>query len=137
LDLRAGYYNIPIAESDRDKTAFVTRAGCHRFTVIPLGLTGALSVFQRLMYFVLCGLSYMTCVLYLNDGIIFGMSFDEQLARIREVFSRIRSANQVKTEQVLFLSTESVILDTLYPSTASRCNGKMFEKYGTGSRART
>ena len=37
LDLRAGYYNIPIAEADRDKTAFVTQSGCHRFTVIPFG----------------------------------------------------------------------------------------------------
>jgi len=26
LELTAGYYNIPIAEADRDKTAFVTRA---------------------------------------------------------------------------------------------------------------
>ena len=49
LDLRAGYYNIPIAQSDRDKTAFITRGGCHRFTVMPFGLTGAPSVFQRLM----------------------------------------------------------------------------------------
>ena len=32
LDLRSGYYNIPIAEEDRDKTAFVTRSGCYRFT---------------------------------------------------------------------------------------------------------
>ena len=35
LDLRAGYYNIPIAESDRDKTAFVMRGGYHRFRSCP------------------------------------------------------------------------------------------------------
>ena len=54
---RSGYYNIPIAEEDRDKTAFVTRSGCYRFTVMPFGLTTAPSVFQRLMDFVLNGLS--------------------------------------------------------------------------------
>jgi len=71
LDLRAGYYNIPIAESDRDKTAFITCGSCHRFTVMPFGFTGAPSVFQPLMDFVLCGLSYMTCLVYLDDIIIF------------------------------------------------------------------
>jgi len=60
---------------------------------MPFGLTGAPSVFQRLMDFVLCGLSYMTCLVYLDDIIIFGKSFEEQLARLREVFSRISSAN--------------------------------------------
>ena len=84
---------MPIAESERYKTAFVTQAGCHCFTVMPIGLTGAPSVFQWLMDFVLCGLSYMTCLVYLDDIIIFRKSFDEQLARLREVFSRIRSAN--------------------------------------------
>jgi len=34
----------------------------------------------------------MTCLVYLDDIIIFGNSFEEQLARLREVFSRIRSA---------------------------------------------
>ena len=36
LDLGAGYYNItyiPIVEADRDKSAFITRSGCYRFTV--------------------------------------------------------------------------------------------------------
>jgi len=45
------------------------------------------------MDFVLCGLSYMTCLVYLDDIIIFGKSFEEQLARLREVSSRISSAN--------------------------------------------
>jgi len=49
LDLLSGYYNIPITEEDRDKSAFVTRRGCFRFTVMSFGLTCAPSVFQRLM----------------------------------------------------------------------------------------
>ena len=93
LDLRSGYYNIPIAEEDRDKSAFVTRRGCFRFTVMPFGLTCAPSVFQRLMDIVLCGLSYLTCLVYLDDVIIFGRSFDEQLERLGEVFGRFRKAN--------------------------------------------
>ena len=93
LDLRAGYYNIPIAKEDRDKTAFVTRSGCHRFTVMPFGLTGAPGVFQRLMDFVLCGLSYITCLVYLDDIIVFGRTFDEHLTRLREVFARVHQAN--------------------------------------------
>jgi len=92
LDLRSGYYNIPIAEEDRDKSAFVTRSGCYRFTVMPFGLTCAPSVFQRLMDCVLCGLSYLTCLVYLDDVIVFGRSFEEQLYRLDEVFARLRSA---------------------------------------------
>jgi len=45
------------------------------------------------MDFVLFGLSYTTCLVYLDDIIIFGKSFEEQLARVREVFSRISSEN--------------------------------------------
>jgi len=67
LDLRSGYYNIPIAQKDRDKFAFCTRIGCYRFTVMPFGLTCAQSVFQRLTDFVLCRLSYITCLIYLDD----------------------------------------------------------------------
>jgi len=48
-DLRAGYHNIPIAEQYRDKSAFVTRRGCFRYTVMPFGMTTSPSVFQRLM----------------------------------------------------------------------------------------
>ena len=35
LDLRSGYYNIPIREVDKDKTAFITRRGSWRYNVMP------------------------------------------------------------------------------------------------------
>jgi len=75
-------------------SAFVTRIGCYRFTVMPFGLTCAPSVFQRLMDFVLCGLSYLTCLVYLDDVIVFGRSFDEELHRLDEGFSRLKSAKR-------------------------------------------
>jgi len=108
LDLRSGYYNIPIAQAGRDKSAFITRQGCFRFTVMPFGLTCALSVFQRLMDVVLCGLSYQVCLVYLDDIIVFGKTFDEQLMRLGEVFSRLRDANLKLKPSKCFLCQQSV-----------------------------
>jgi len=45
------------------------------------------------MDFILAGLSYVTCLVYLDDIIIFGRTFEEQLSRLEEVFRRIQSAN--------------------------------------------
>ena len=92
LDLRAGYHNIPIAENDRDKTAFITRKGCWRYKVMPFGLTCAPAVFQRLMDLVLCGLSYDICLVYLDDIIIVSTDFDTHLERLGLVFDRLRWA---------------------------------------------
>jgi len=92
LDLRSVYYNIPIAEEDKDKTAFVTRSGCFRFNVMPLGLKCAPSMFQRLMDLVLSGLSYRSCLVYLDDVVVFAHSFDEAMDKLEEVFGRLQRA---------------------------------------------
>ena len=93
LDLRSGYHAIPIKESDRDKTAFITRRGCFRYKVLPFGLTTAPSVFQRLMDLVLCGLTYVTCLVYLDDIIVYSRDFDSHMQHLQEVFERLREAN--------------------------------------------
>jgi len=59
---------------------------------MPFGLTCAPNVFQRLMDCVLCGRSYLTCLVYLDDVIVFGRSLEEQLYRLDEVFAWLRSA---------------------------------------------
>ena len=49
---------------------------------MPFGLTCAPSVFQRLMDLVLSGLTYETCLVYLDDIIIFSKDFDSHIQRL-------------------------------------------------------
>ena len=93
LDLASGYWQIPVAEEDRDKTAFNTRNGLHRFRVMPFGLATAPATFERLMELVLKGLTFDRCLVYLDDVIVFGRTFEEALQNLDRVFERIEQAS--------------------------------------------
>ena len=41
LDLAQGYWQVPVADEDRHKTAFTSRFGLYQFCVMPYGLNGA------------------------------------------------------------------------------------------------
>ena len=53
LDLASGDRQIRIHRNSKEKTAFISRQELYQFKVMPLGLTNAQSVFQRLMQHVL------------------------------------------------------------------------------------
>ena len=93
LDLQSGYWQQVVRESDRDKTAFSTHTGLWEFQRMPFGLKGAPASFQRLMMAVLAGLTWRECLVYLDDVIVFGKSFDEALSHLDHVLCAVVEAN--------------------------------------------
>ncbi|KAL6421167.1 hypothetical protein ACFW04_013729 [Cataglyphis niger] len=87
-----GYWQIKIRQEDKEKTAFSIGNGLWQFTVMLFGLCNAPATFKRLMKRVLRELLFNICLVYLDDVIIFGKSF-EDISRLKQVFSRLRSVN--------------------------------------------
>ena len=89
--------------SDRCKTAFCTSEGLFEFKVMPFGLCNAPATFQRLMDLVISGLQWVSCLVYLDDVVVFGQSFEDHLKNMELVFARIREAGlKLKPSKCLF-----------------------------------
>ena len=88
----SGYWQVGMDEESREKTAFTTNSGLYEFKVMPFGLCNAPATFQRLMEEVLRGLAREKCLVYLDDVLVIGRTFDEHLSNLREVFNRLSEA---------------------------------------------
>ena len=93
LDLSQGYYQVPMAEEDIQKTAFATRKGQFEFLRMPFGLCSAPATFQRLMHTVLRNENWRRCIIYLDDILVFGRTLEEHCDRLRTVLQSFRAAS--------------------------------------------
>jgi len=104
FDLRSSYHQVPVAECDADKTAFICLRAMHKFKAMPFGLCNARATFQRLMDIVMSGLHFHVCLIYLDDIIVFAGSLEQHLDRLVVVFERLHTAGlKLKPEKCLLL----------------------------------
>lgn len=92
LDITAAYNQIPVREKDIPKTAFVTKHGLWEYTTMPFGLCNAPATFQRVMEVAMSGLQWNTCLIYLDDLIIFSFDPVSHAVRLRAVLERVRDS---------------------------------------------
>ena len=97
LNLLCGFWQVETDKKDRQKTGFCTqdRLGLFKFKVMPFGLCNAPAMFQRLMDLVLEGIQWKSCLVYIDDIVIVGKSFEQHLQKLELVLERLKQARPV------------------------------------------
>ncbi|XP_071491677.1 uncharacterized protein [Diadema antillarum] len=106
IDLSKGYWQIPVDERDREKTAFVTPEGQYQFRVLPFGMVNAPAVFTRMMRKLLAGLPHV--VHYIDDVLVYSKTWEEHVDDLRRVFQRLREAHLTARPSKCHLGCRSV-----------------------------
>ena len=91
LDLMKGFWQIPMEECDKEKTAFLTPDGKFHFCYMPFGMVTATAQFSRLMRKVLVGMSNV--VNFIDDILIHNSDWESHIRTIEMVLNRLRKAN--------------------------------------------
>ena len=127
VDAARGFFQVPLNERDREKTAFVANNKLYQFRVMSLGLANAPSTYSRLMDLVLNGLTYRYCLVYLDDTIIYSKSFDEHLKHLVEIFDRFINAKlKLKPGKCTFAADEVPYLGFIVTTTGQSEVGGQF-----------
>ena len=133
LDLASGYWQVQMAEADKQKTAFITKQGLYQFKVMPFGLCNAPATFERLMEMILKGYLWKRCMVYIDDVVVYGRSFQETLTNLQLVLERLRTAGlKLKPSKCELFASEILFVRYSQPNTAwvslhSGCLGLFYQ----------
>ena len=105
LDANSGFWQVPLAQSSRLLTTFLTPYGWYCFNKLPFGICSAPEHFQHQMDKTLVGIEGVLC--HMDDVIVFGANKDEHDTRLECVLQRLQSAGvTLNADKCRFAKTE-------------------------------
>ena len=109
LDLKAGYWQVEMAEECKAYTAFTCGPlGFYECDTMPFGAINSPATFQRLVHDCLGDLNMRWCIVYLDDIIIFSDTKEEHLKRLEAVFQKLAAAGLKLKPSKCFLFREEI-----------------------------
>lgn len=91
LDMLKGYWQVPLTSRASEISAFVTPDTFLQYTAMAFVLRNAPVTFQPLVNIVLADVTY--CSAYLDDLVIYSMSWHEHVASLKTVFESLSNAS--------------------------------------------
>jgi len=79
IDLKSGYHELPIEQTNVWKTTFKSKEGPFEWLVIPFGLINSPTNFMRMIEYILQPFTNSFVVVYLNDILIYNKTWVEHL----------------------------------------------------------
>ena len=93
IDLKSGFWQIPMEESSIPKTAFCTHRGLYECVIMPMGLKNSPMTFERLIEHVFTEELWKSVLVYLDDIIIFSRSFEDHMLHLKFALDKLAEAN--------------------------------------------
>jgi hypothetical protein len=107
IDLAKGYWQVPIREQDKPKTAFITPDGCYQFRKMPFGLVNATATFNRLMRKVTRQTKNTDS--FVDDVLNHTRTWQQQMQSLRLVFERLRQGRLTARPTKCFIGFQSLV----------------------------
>ena len=127
LDCMSGFWNVPLTDEAKEKTAFATHLGLFQFVAMPFGLCNAPATFQRAMTQCVAGLGVPGP--YLDDIPIATKTWEEHTELLSKVFKRLLEWDfRLKLEKCDFACDHVTYLGHVITAQGIKTNPKLVDK---------
>lgn len=125
LDLKEGYFQIGIAESDKEKTAFEMNDKKYEWNRMAMGLKNGPMIFQRIMNRELNPLPHEGVEVYLDDIVVHARDEEEHDKIVMRVMEILREKNlKVNMDKIQLRKSEAKLLGRIVNGSKIRINAR-------------
>lgn len=110
LDALAGFTQLTMTDSAAEKLAFRTHRGLWQFRCMPFGYRNGPSLFQRIMQNVLAPFLWIFALVYIDDIVVFSLTFEDHLKHLDQVFAAIANTNITLSPTKCHFAYQSLLL---------------------------